>query len=54
MRQGAQALRSYRIESTPTVVVNGKYVVTPNTAGGQERMIEVIDRLVRQEVAARK
>lgn len=54
MRQGAQALRSYRIQSTPTVVVNGKYVVTPNTAGGQERMIEVIDRLVRREAAAWK
>lgn len=54
LRQGAQALRNYRIESTPTVVVNGKYVVTPRTAGGHDGMVTVIDRLVQQELAARK
>lgn len=54
LRQGAQALRNYKIESTPTVVVNGKYVVTPRTAGGHEGMIMVIDRLVQQELAAEK
>lgn len=54
MRQGAQALRNYRIESTPTVVVAGKYAVTPRTAGSQQGMIEVIDRLVKQELAAKK
>jgi thiol:disulfide interchange protein DsbA len=54
LRQGAQALRNYRIESTPTVVVAGKYVVTPRTAGSHEQMISVIDRLVRQEIAAKK
>lgn len=54
MRQGPRMLRDYRIESTPSVVVNGKYVVSPSGAGGQERMIEVIDALVRQELAAKK
>lgn len=54
LRQGAQQLRGYRIESTPTVVVAGKYVVSPRTAGGHEGMIQTIDRLVRQELAAKK
>lgn len=54
MRKSAQALRDYRIDSTPTVVVNGKYVVTPRTAGGQQQMVDVIDHLVRQELAAKK
>lgn len=54
LRQGAQALRDYKIESTPTVVVNGKYVVTPRTAGGHDAMVIVIDRLVQQELAANK
>jgi len=54
LRQGAQALRNYKIESTPTVVVNGKYIVTPRTAGGHEGMIMVIDRLVQQELAAKQ
>lgn len=54
VRQSGQALRSYRIDSTPTVVVAGRYVVTPRSAGGHERMIEIIDALVRQELAQRK
>lgn len=53
MRQGAQQQRSHRIESTPSVVVAGKFLVSPNTAGGHAGMIQVIDRLVRQELAAR-
>ncbi|NLO81055.1 MAG: thiol:disulfide interchange protein DsbA/DsbL [Xanthomonadaceae bacterium] len=54
MRQGAQAMREFRIESTPTVVVAGKYVVTPRSAGGYAEAVALIDRLVRQEIAARK
>jgi len=52
MRQNKRLLRDYRIESTPSVVVNGKYLVSPSGAGGQPRMLEVIDALVRQEHAA--
>lgn len=54
LRQGTQAMRSYRIESTPTVVVAGKYVVTPRGAGGYAEAIALIDRLVRQEIAAKQ
>lgn len=54
MRQNPTLLKAYGITSTPTVVVNGKYVVTPTAAGGQERMIQIIDGLVKQELAARK
>lgn len=54
LRKSAQSLRNYRIDSTPSVVVAGKYLVSPRTAGGQDRMIEVIDSLVRQELAAKK
>lgn len=52
LRKGTQQLRDYRIDSTPTVIVNGKYRVSPRTAGGQAGMIRVIDGLVRQELAA--
>ena len=54
LRQGAQQLRSYRIESTPTVVVAGKYVVSPRSAGSHDQMIQVIDGLVKKELAAKK
>lgn len=52
VRQGEQAMRNYRINSTPTVVVAGKYVVNPRTAGSHERMVRIIDYLVKQEAAA--
>jgi thiol:disulfide interchange protein DsbA len=54
IRQSHQAMRDHRIDSTPTVVVNGKYVVSPRTAGGHQNMIQVIDQLVRQELSAKK
>lgn len=54
LRQGNQAMRNYRIESTPTVVVAGKYVVTPRSAGGYAEAIALVDRLVRQEIAAKQ
>ncbi len=54
LNQGQQAMRNFRISSTPSVVVAGKYLVTPRTAGSQERMVQVIDYLVRQEAAEAK
>jgi thiol:disulfide interchange protein DsbA len=53
MRQAERIARDYRVMSTPTVAVAGRYRVSPRTAGSQEHMIEVIDRLVGQELAKR-
>lgn len=41
-----------RINSVPTVVVNGRYLVTARSAGGQKQMIEVMDYLIDKERAA--
>lgn len=49
-RRAGQAVRNYGVRSTPTVVVAGKYRVNPRSAGSHERMIQVIDYLVRQEL----
>ncbi len=49
-RRAEQAVRSYGVRSTPTVVVAGKYLVSPRTARGHERMVQVIDYLVQQEL----
>lgn len=54
LRQGTQAMRNYRVDSTPTVVIAGKYVVTPRNAGGYAEAVALIDRLVRQEIAAKQ
>ena len=42
-------LRAARIDSTPTIVVNGKYRLTVSSAGGVNEMFALIDYLVKQE-----
>ena len=41
--------RAARIESTPTLVVNGKYRLTVQSAGGVNEMFALIDHLVMKE-----
>lgn len=38
--------RSYKVTGTPEVIVNGKYRVSGRSAGGQAKMMEVVDFLV--------
>lgn len=42
-------LRATRIDSTPTIVVNGKYRLTASSAGGVKEMFALVDYLVKQE-----
>lgn len=46
--------RSYRVQGTPEVIVNGKYRVSASMAGGQAEMLKVADFLIAQERAAKK
>jgi protein dithiol oxidoreductase (disulfide-forming) len=46
--------RSYRVQGTPELVVNGKYRVSASMAGGQAEMLKVADFLIGQERAAKK
>lgn len=41
--------RSYRIQGTPELIVNGKYRVTARQAGSQEAMLSVANYLIAQE-----
>jgi protein dithiol oxidoreductase (disulfide-forming) len=41
--------RRYKISSTPTVVVHGKYVTDVSMAGGEDKLFEVINALVARE-----
>jgi thiol:disulfide interchange protein DsbA len=45
-------LRTARIDSTPTLVVNGKYRLTVTSAGGVNEMFALIDYLVKKEGGA--
>ena len=45
--------RRYRIQSVPTIVVNGKYTTDAPRVGSYEELLEVIDELVAAEREAR-
>ncbi len=52
MKQGDQRIRAFGISGVPALIVQGKYVVTASTAGGQKNMLNVVDYLIAKERAA--
>ncbi len=49
LKQGESRLRGYRIEGVPSMIVNGKYLVSATLAGSHENMLEVVDYLIDKE-----
>ncbi len=55
MRKATSMAATYKIESVPSVVVNGAYLTSPSTAGGNQALLQVLDHLIAQErIKARK
>lgn len=54
MRNAAGLAAKYGITGTPSIVVNGKYVVSPSKAKSFERMISITNTLIQMESAAKK
>lgn len=54
MKQGDARARGYEIQGVPTLVVNGKYRVTAQMAGGQAAMLKVVNYLIEKERASLK
>ncbi|WP_257385858.1 thiol:disulfide interchange protein DsbA/DsbL [Tahibacter caeni] len=52
--QGRERAVAYQIESTPTLVINGKYRLDAASAGGQSQAVELALWLVDQELKAAK
>jgi len=50
--RAADLVKRYRVPSTPTVVVNGKYLTNGSMAGSYVRWFAIIDALIAQERAA--
>ena len=48
MRQADEQIRQYQSDSTPTLIINGKYRLTPRSAGGDEAFIALSKWLVEQ------
>jgi len=53
LEQADRRQRLYRVDRTPTLIVAGKYRVTAESAGGQDRIFAVVGELIRRETAAK-
>jgi len=51
LRVAQDLARRYSIASTPTIVVNGKYVTGAAEAGSYPKLLDVIDELIARESA---
>lgn len=54
INRAKQMVPRYGVDGTPTVVVAGKYRVTGGSAGGMDKMFDVVNFLVAKEAAAKK
>ena len=52
MRQNRNDVRTFGIRGTPSVIVQGKWRVSPNGFSGYDEMLEVVDYLVEREAEA--
>lgn len=53
MRQAPAIASRYGITGVPAIIINGKYLTTGPLAGTHEKMIEVMNTLIKQESAAK-
>jgi thiol:disulfide interchange protein DsbA len=54
LRRADDLIRVYGIDGTPSMVVAGKYRVTGETAGGNDKVFAVVDTLIAKEKKATK
>ncbi|MBM4207659.1 MAG: thiol:disulfide interchange protein DsbA/DsbL [Gammaproteobacteria bacterium] len=53
MRQAPEIASKYGIDGVPAIIVNGKYKTAGSLAGSQEKMIDVINELIKKESAGK-
>ncbi|GBE06976.1 thiol:disulfide interchange protein DsbA precursor [bacterium BMS3Bbin11] len=53
-RQAKIMTGKYKITGVPSIVVDGRYLVTTTTAGGKEELFKVVNYLVQQATEARQ
>jgi thiol:disulfide interchange protein DsbA len=49
IREAEKYIQDCQVDQTPTIIVNGKYRLTPTTAGGYDQVIELVKYLVARE-----
>ena len=53
MKNADAQLKAYGVDSTPTLIVNGKYRLTAQSAGGIDKVIPLVEFLIAKESAAK-
>lgn len=53
LNRASQQVPKYGVDGTPTVIVGGKYRITGTSAGGMEKIFDVVKFLVDKELAER-
>jgi thiol:disulfide interchange protein DsbA len=48
INKAKQMISGYNLDAVPAIAVNGKYIVSASQAGGQKRMLDVVDYLIGQ------
>ena len=48
MGRARQMMSAYKVDGVPMLVVNGKYVTSSGAAGGPERVVPLLERLIAQ------
>ncbi|NVK37615.1 MAG: thiol:disulfide interchange protein DsbA/DsbL [Gammaproteobacteria bacterium] len=54
LKMADQMVRTWAISGVPAVIVNGKYMVNASSAGGEEKVFDVVNFLIEKERQARK
>jgi protein dithiol oxidoreductase (disulfide-forming) len=49
VRAAEESVQRYRVDRTPTIIVNGKYRVNTESAGGPDQLVELVKWLVAKE-----
>jgi thiol:disulfide interchange protein DsbA len=49
LRSTEELLQAYKVDRTPTIIVNGKYRLNVESAGGTDRLVELVNWLVAKE-----
>jgi protein dithiol oxidoreductase (disulfide-forming) len=52
MRRADMLMKAYKVPSTPTIVINGRYRTDASAAGGYSQLLELVKYLVDREAAA--
>jgi thiol:disulfide interchange protein DsbA len=53
MKRADALMKAYGVDSTPTLIVNGKYRLTASSAGGLDQVVELVKFLIDKEAAGK-